>query len=82
MSGALLGSRARDFAQSRGRGVPSDDEDFLSRLQMAALRARASGFIGTAAAIEAIIRREIERRAVERGSNTGEAGSRTPGDDR
>jgi len=80
--GALLGSRARVLAHERGRGVPSDDEDFLSRLQVAALRARASGFIGTAAAIEEIIRWEIERRAAESGSDTGEAGSRTPGGDR
>ena len=41
----------------------SSEEDFLSRLRSAALRARASGFDGTAAAIEDILREEIERRA-------------------
>lgn len=41
------------------------DDDFLARLQAAALRARASGFDATATAIEEIIAVEFSRRKRE-----------------
>ena len=41
----------------------SSKEDFLARLEAAALRARGSGFEGTAAAIEDILRAELAREA-------------------
>lgn len=41
----------------------SSEEDFLERLKAAALRARGSGFEGTAAAIEDILRGELARKA-------------------
>lgn len=46
----------------------STEEDFLARLEAAALRARGSGFEGTAAAIEDILRVELAREARSTGA--------------
>ena len=70
------------IAGPRVRNRCRQKEDFLSRLRSAALRARASGFDGTAAAIEDIFfARKLDRRRPLRRRNLPTSGAHPPGPD-